>query len=185
MAEESGEGASEAEGLVGSGVNEIWMPCMPTVQSRYEVASSKSVRSDTLPPPTRNIPYHTTPATTHINQPPPQKIVSWLEKRNIKGKKGGRGNDVCMFAYVARAERGRGRGLRTRIRARATRAARPSETDDPEMRSTAHTLQDPHEAAEHQTCQYTLSNACSIHQHQHRRHHRHHYCVEHAYACST
>jgi hypothetical protein len=46
-AEESGEGASEAEGLVEGGVNEIWMPCVPMVQSRYEVASSKSVRSDT------------------------------------------------------------------------------------------------------------------------------------------
>ena len=26
IAEESGEGASDAEGLVGGGVNEIWMP---------------------------------------------------------------------------------------------------------------------------------------------------------------
>lgn len=34
IAEESGEGASDAEGLVGGGVNEIWMPCVPTVQSR-------------------------------------------------------------------------------------------------------------------------------------------------------
>jgi hypothetical protein len=59
IAEESGEGASEAEGLVGGGVNDIWMPCVPIVQSRYEVASSKSVRSDILAPPTRNIPYHT------------------------------------------------------------------------------------------------------------------------------
>lgn len=46
IAEESGDGASEAEGLVGGGANEIWMPCVPIVQSRYEVASSKSVRSD-------------------------------------------------------------------------------------------------------------------------------------------
>ena len=34
IAEESGEGASEAEGLVDGGVNEIWMPCVPIVQSR-------------------------------------------------------------------------------------------------------------------------------------------------------
>jgi len=34
MAEESGEGASEDEGLVGGGVNDIWMPCVPIVQSR-------------------------------------------------------------------------------------------------------------------------------------------------------
>jgi hypothetical protein len=34
IAEESGEGASEAEGLVGGGENEIWMPCVPIVQSR-------------------------------------------------------------------------------------------------------------------------------------------------------
>ena len=34
IAEESGEGASEAEGLVGGGVNDIWMPCVPIVQSR-------------------------------------------------------------------------------------------------------------------------------------------------------
>ena len=47
-AEESGEGASEAGGLVGGGVKVIWMPCVPTVQSRYDVASSKSVRSDIL-----------------------------------------------------------------------------------------------------------------------------------------
>jgi len=55
-AEESGEGASEAEGLVEGGLNEIWMPWVPTVQSRYESASSKSVRSDTLAPPRGNIP---------------------------------------------------------------------------------------------------------------------------------
>jgi hypothetical protein len=48
MAEESGEGASEAEGLVGGGEKVIWMPCVPIVQSRYDVASSKSVRSDIL-----------------------------------------------------------------------------------------------------------------------------------------
>ena len=47
-AEESGEGASEAGGLVGGGVKVIWMPCVPTVQSRYDAASSKSVRSDML-----------------------------------------------------------------------------------------------------------------------------------------
>jgi hypothetical protein len=34
IAEESGEGASEAVGLVDGGVNEIWMPCVPIVQSR-------------------------------------------------------------------------------------------------------------------------------------------------------
>jgi len=34
MAEESGEGASEDEGLVDGGVNDIWMPCVPIVQSR-------------------------------------------------------------------------------------------------------------------------------------------------------
>lgn len=34
IAEESGDGASEAEGLVDGGVNEIWMPCVPIVQSR-------------------------------------------------------------------------------------------------------------------------------------------------------
>ena len=83
MAEESGEGASEAEGLVEGGLNDIWMPCVPTVQSRYEVASSKSVRSDTLVPPTRNIPipYHIIPyhniraTTTHAYKPtpPPKK----------------------------------------------------------------------------------------------------------------
>jgi hypothetical protein len=33
-AEESGEGASEAEGLVDGGVNEIWIPWVPIVQSR-------------------------------------------------------------------------------------------------------------------------------------------------------
>jgi len=33
-AEESGEGASEAVGLVGGGVNVIWIPCVPIVQSR-------------------------------------------------------------------------------------------------------------------------------------------------------
>jgi hypothetical protein len=53
MAKENGEGASEAEGLV-EGLNDTWMPCVPTVQSRYEAASSKSVRSNTL---THNIPY--------------------------------------------------------------------------------------------------------------------------------
>jgi len=70
MAEESGEGASEAEaeGLVGRGVNEIWMPWVPMVQSRYEVASSKSVRSDTLAPP--NATYHTIP---YQQRPPPRK----------------------------------------------------------------------------------------------------------------
>lgn len=174
MAEESGEGASEAEGLVGSGVNEIWMPCVPMVQSRYEEASSKSVRSDTLAP-QHIIPYH------RIQTKPPtqkKKTIVHGQKDGIKKEKrgmSGEGSDVCMFA---------GGGLRTRIRARATRAARPSETDDPEMRSTARTLPDPHEAAEHQTCQCTLSNACSIH-HRHHRHRRHHYCAAHAYACST
>jgi hypothetical protein len=34
IAEERGEGASEAEGLVDGGVNEIWIPCVPIVQSR-------------------------------------------------------------------------------------------------------------------------------------------------------
>jgi len=34
IAEESGEGASEAEWLVDGGVNEIWIPCVPIVQSR-------------------------------------------------------------------------------------------------------------------------------------------------------
>ncbi len=36
MAEERGEGASEVGGwlLDGGGVKEIWMPCVPTVQSR-------------------------------------------------------------------------------------------------------------------------------------------------------
>jgi hypothetical protein len=92
MAEESGEGASEAEGLVGSGVNEIWMPCVPTVQSRYEVASSKSVRSDTLPPPTRNIPYHTIPYHTSNNayKPTPAPKNSFMvRKTKYKRKKGG------------------------------------------------------------------------------------------------
>ena len=55
-AEESGEGASEAVGLVEGGLNEICMPWVPTVQSRYDAASSKSVRSDTLAPPRGNIP---------------------------------------------------------------------------------------------------------------------------------
>jgi hypothetical protein len=50
-AEESGEGASEAEGLVEGGEKVIWMPCVPMVQSRYEAASSKSVRSDILASP--------------------------------------------------------------------------------------------------------------------------------------
>ena len=59
MAEESGEGASEAEGLIEGRLKEIWMPCMLTVQSRYEAASSKLVRSDILALPRCNIPYHT------------------------------------------------------------------------------------------------------------------------------
>ena len=64
-AEESGEGASEAEGLVGGGEKVIWMPCVPTVQSRYDAASSKSVRSDILAPPTRKhtVPHRTMPVT--------------------------------------------------------------------------------------------------------------------------
>jgi hypothetical protein len=70
-AEERGEGASEAEGLVEGGLNEIWMPCVPTVQSRYEAASSKSVRSDILAPPRRNIPYHTTPQQRRMQTNPP------------------------------------------------------------------------------------------------------------------
>ena len=76
-AEESGEGASEAEGLVEGGLKEIWMPCVPTVQSRYEAASSKSVRSDILAPPRRNIPYHTIPphCKNDARKPtPPPKI---------------------------------------------------------------------------------------------------------------
>ena len=64
-------------------------------------------------------------------------------------------------------------GTRTRVRGRATHAARPSETDGPEMRSAAHTLQDLPKAATHQTCQYTLSNTCSIH---------HHYCAMYAHS---
>ena len=47
----SGDGADEGEGATGSrdGCGKVmWMPCTPTVQSRYDSASSKSVRSDTL-----------------------------------------------------------------------------------------------------------------------------------------
>ena len=53
MAEESGDGASEAGAwlLDAGGANDICIPCVPTVQSRYDVASSKSVRSDILPLP--------------------------------------------------------------------------------------------------------------------------------------
>src|SRR5258708_5157697 len=98
-------------------------------------------------------------------QSPPQKR-QWFMVRKVKTQKGMEG-------------RGLGLGLegRTRIRARVTRAGRPSETDDREMRSTAHALRYPHEAAEHQKCQCTLSNACSTHCHLH-------YCCG-AYACST
>ena len=51
MAEESGDGASDAGVwlLDAGGANDICIPCVPTVQSRYDVASSKSVRSDILP----------------------------------------------------------------------------------------------------------------------------------------
>ena len=65
IAEESGEGASEAEGLVAGGVNDIWIPCVPIVQSRYEVASSKSVRSDILAPPHTK---RTIPSTSYIRK---------------------------------------------------------------------------------------------------------------------
>jgi hypothetical protein len=50
---------------------------VPTVQSRYEVASSKSVRSDILAPPRHNIPYHAA-TTTHIHANPthPEQNIS-------------------------------------------------------------------------------------------------------------
>ena len=47
----SGDGADEGEGATGSrdGCGKVmWIPCTPTVQSRYESASSNSVRRDTL-----------------------------------------------------------------------------------------------------------------------------------------
>ena len=93
----------------------------------------------------------------HTNQPPhPKKSISSLLRRgSIKGES----SDVCVYAHVARAGGEGPGGTRTRIRGKATRAARLSETDGPEMRSAAHTLQGPPEAAAHQTCQCTLSDA--------------------------
>jgi hypothetical protein len=77
-AEESGEGASEAEGLVDGGEKDIWMPCVPSVQSRYEAASSKSVRSDILA-------RHTRGAATHTHIPPKTMVhVSVGESKRIQ-----------------------------------------------------------------------------------------------------
>ena len=84
MAEESGEGASEAEGLVGGGVNVIWMPCVPMVQSRYEVAFSKSVRSDILASCRMFSQKKKTKRNHHVCFPPPSKKKGGGDKGKIK-----------------------------------------------------------------------------------------------------
>jgi hypothetical protein len=81
-AEESGEGASEAEGLVGGGEKVTWMPCVPMVQSRYDVASSKSVRSDILS--SHKARYNQSQnQKTHAHAHPPRKVRK--EKKKVNG----------------------------------------------------------------------------------------------------
>ena len=47
--EESGDGVSDEGAGSSDGCEKvIWMPCTPTVQSRYDEASSKSVSKETL-----------------------------------------------------------------------------------------------------------------------------------------